>query len=289
MVSVVVVGNCQARPVADMLKRAMPDIDIAGIGIVHLLKNDEAETYERLFTAADLIFAQRVTDNYPVTFVRTGELKARYSEKVVSWPNLFFEGCNPELFYLRDAKKTMLGGPLRDYHNKTFFDAWRKGLGVEEAIRLNHDADYNQSQYAGVVEKSLNELRNRESDCDVKMADWVADNFVGRRLFFTFNHPTAVALQELGNRLLKARGVLAGEPIAAVSPAGEPLGQMQSPVNEWIRKTYGLRFDCDAAYHGYDFSLEAGKVVYKTRKTFSEDEVVHQYYTIYDTLLTTNA
>ena len=57
------------------------------------------------------------------------------------------------------------------------------------------------------VEKSLNELRDREWNCDVKISDYVLENYLDQQIFFATNHPLPTVIFELARRILKFIGI----------------------------------------------------------------------------------
>lgn len=60
-----------------------------------------------------------------------------------------------------------------------------------------------------LLEIERTRLQSRDEHCDVKMSEWVFDNFRSQRLFWTINHPTPLALRVLMERLLDASGAAA--------------------------------------------------------------------------------
>jgi len=151
-IKVVVVGNCQARPLAKLLESLNPRITVTTTAIVHLLKNEQWDEYRQAFEEADLIVSQLVFDTYPCEFVRTNYLKECYGEKVVSIVNLYFTGYTPDWFYIRIPGKGTLRGPMGDYHNRTIMKSWREGVSVHVAASRLRDPEYNQ-RYLPEIQK----------------------------------------------------------------------------------------------------------------------------------------
>ena len=77
----VVIGNCQARPLADYIEKLVPTIQVTATPIVHLLKDSDEATYRDVLDEADVIVTQLISDNYPCKFIRTSEIKRLYSDK----------------------------------------------------------------------------------------------------------------------------------------------------------------------------------------------------------------
>jgi hypothetical protein len=254
-------GNCQAGPLSQMLKTTLPDVEIERVVTVHLAKDeDRAEAYEAL-SVCDLILAQRVAENYPCKFVRNNELKDAFGSKVIVWPNLYYRGYNPELVYVKDAvTKQPLPSPLGNFHSSTVHDAWAEGVPVAEAAERHRSVDFNRTQYAGVPEESLLELREREVDCDIRISDWVAEHCWDQRIFFTFNHPSRAALAELVRRVIDSSDLL-NSGLTHEVPAGgppEPLGRYRLPLNPWIHHELAPGLESAETFQGNEVAFVDG-------------------------------
>ncbi len=207
---IAVVANCQARPLANMIRLLAPDIEIVETTIVHLAKDAEADAALACYAASDFVFAQAVQDNYPTAFVRTSRLKEQFPQKVATWPNIYFRGQCPDIRYITSARGRVLG-PLGEYQHIAIFDAWRDGLGAgATADRLLTGGDW-VDRLAEEPARSLEELRARETHLDVSVTDYIAQHWQTERLFFTFNHPANRLLIQVACDLLKSHRAV-GEP-----------------------------------------------------------------------------
>ena len=77
----------------------------------------------------------------------------------------------------------------------------------------------------------LNEQRERETAMDVKMADWVLENFKRQQLFICENHPASAYFAELAGRVLKHLEPAWQQelPFASENDAGLPCGMLVAP------------------------------------------------------------
>ena len=279
---IAVVGNCQANPLGNVLSVMTDDVQVTKTAIVHLLNSGQEGEYAPAFEDADVILAQRVADTYPCSFVRSAELKAKYGGKVVTWPNLYYAGYNPELMYIRQPSGKPLPGPLGDYHVRTILHAWQAGLKVERCVGLINDYDYNAGAYGQIPARSLEDLRGRESETDVQISDFIEERVGRQRLFFTFNHPTAALLIHVAYLLLRRLELAVVRPIDA-DIAGEPLNQFIAPLNCYSSKALKVTFTYSAAYKGLDLIISnAGKVGSGKRRVFSASEIVEIFFKQYD-------
>lgn len=57
------------------------------------------------------------------------------------------------------------------------------------------------------IDESFAELRRREWICDLKISDYIEENFRDRQLFFNPNHPSLAVLLEITKRILRLIGM----------------------------------------------------------------------------------
>jgi acetyltransferase-like isoleucine patch superfamily enzyme len=197
-IKVVIVANCQVRPLALLIEMMNKDIDVTKVAVVHLLTSEQEDEYSSFFNEADIIIAQIVQPNYPCEFVRTEQLRKRYGKKVKTIVNIFYEGDTP---YLKNLKKDQKADnqPFGDYHFPLVFDNWRSGKEISSAVSALEKQ--NLSKNLQISKSSLLELKKREEDADVIISDYLINNNK-KRLFYTFNHPTNDLLIEYAARIL---------------------------------------------------------------------------------------
>jgi hypothetical protein len=203
---IAVVANCQARPVANLIAILAPGVEITTVTIVHLAREADAAEALAHYANSDFLFAQAVQHNYPTPFVRTAGLKEQFGGKVVTWPNIFYQGQCPEIRYMTSGTGRVLG-PLGEYQNIAVYEAWRNGFGVAATVdRLLTGGDW-VTPLADEAPRSMAELRTREARLDVGIADHIAAHWQARRLFHTFNHPTNELLLQVARDLLVHIGI----------------------------------------------------------------------------------
>jgi hypothetical protein len=281
--NVAVLGNCQAQPLAGQLAATVPGLSVERVVIVHLARDEDRDAVYQDLDRVDLVIAQRVVDNYPCAFVRNAELKQAFGDKVLVWPNLYYRGYNPELTYLRGPDRSVVHGPLGDYHVGTIHEAWSEGLPVDEAVRRTGSIEVNRELYADVPGQSLEELGQREHDCDIQMAEWVAEHMWEQRLFHTFNHPASAALRELARRIVDT-GHLAGVK-AGTTPvtSAEPLGRWGLPMNPWVADALAPTIEDLEVYHGNDLVFGEGTVdLGRELVRYDLPGIAEAFYRVYD-------
>ncbi len=282
---VVLVANCQARPLAKILTKLNPNIDITAVAIVHLLQDDQEEEYRQFFDGADFIVTQLIADNYPCSFVRTSLLKGKYSEKIITIVNVYYSGYNPELMYIRNSPEGTLKSPLLEYHNKTFLHSWEEGKTVSETISRYNDFDYNKELYSDVIDLSMQELKKRESIADIKVTDIIGVDLGAERKFFTFNHPCMSVMIQMCARIIEKMGaeVINQIPLENIR---EDLDKIIVPVNVFSREKLQVSFADPSFFKGVNCAVERdGTIRVSGKRLYSVSQIIEKYFEIYDVKL----
>ena len=265
---VVVVANCQARPVAQILS-VCTEAQVGDPIILHLARAEEEIQHRQAFESADLILAQLTTDGYKPGHVASQSLLAQYSGKVIIWPNLFYSGQQPFLRYLTLPAGGRVLGPLESYHDLRILRRWASARGVDD-VKSDDSAEFNHR-------RSLDDLRQREARCAVGVADLIEQLHGQRRLFFTFNHPTAWLMERMCERLC----AVAGLPFTYASTfKSEPLARIVAPSiwQDWPGQAL--------PYRGQAVSYEAaGKVALREIRNWGPEELETEFFKAYDHVL----
>lgn len=264
---VVVIGNCQARPLGDLM-RGHTEYDVLEPIILHLSKDADKEEQMERIAQADLVLAQATAPVFQPAHLRSDALKQNCTGRVVIWPNVFFVGQHPYLRYLTHAHLGRILGPMDATHDIRLVNAWfesRKGITYNDQLK---DPQYEQTVY----DTSLRDLQAREASCDVKISDLIEAHFETKRLFFTFNHPSIWLLTRLAERILahidETQAIDSSESV-------EPLGRFRPP---W-------RFGTDAPLEGLSVDFDAnGKAIMGAPRKYSQAEFAEATFACYDAI-----
>lgn len=261
-----VIGNCQARPLADLVERATGFAAEPPI-ILHLAKPEDVEPQTQAIAQADLVFAQRTDPAFAMEHLRSTHLKATRPDTVTVWPNVFYGGEHPFLRYVTRAGSGRVFGPLTEYHDLRHLRAWfadRQGVDFMPEIET---PDFVRIYAA----QSFEALHGREAECDVTIADVIEAET--RSLFWTFNHPNLWLLTCLCNRILDCAGL----PHPNTDGMREPLNRIQPPFG----------FDAPAEpgepYQGVEVNLSTpGKVALGPVRRYSAAALRDVAFACYD-------
>jgi hypothetical protein len=206
-VKISVIGNCQIAALNPILRMMNPSIEIVNFPAVHTLQESNRREIEENLKTADWIFTQPIGAEYPVDFVRTAHLKAAYPGKTILWPVAYFSGYAPDWDVLRDASKDHYPGPLLSYHSSKILFAFFSGMNMPSAVQFFlGSTEFDSSRYGDAVAASLNNLKSRERELNVRLSDYIEERFRDRRLFHIMNHPDISVMAEIGRRLLELVG-----------------------------------------------------------------------------------
>ena len=215
-----VIGNCQARVLSHIMARRWALEPLQPI-VQFRSRPEDRDEEDRRCSEADVILVQLTARTFPHAHLRSSAVVRRYPGKAAVWPNLFYSGQQPFLRYLTHRTAGRISGPLDVYHDLRIFRDWRaERLGVSST-------EPDDGEFARAVhEVSLAALRDREALCDAGVSDLIADGYLRRRLFFTFNHPTIWLMEQLATRLAEHLGL---GPPAGSAMAGEMLDAIVAP------------------------------------------------------------
>jgi Polysaccharide biosynthesis enzyme WcbI len=200
MSKIVIIGNCQA-PFLESAFMMYSNAIVSRVPPVYNLTEQDQEEIEKTLSSADVIFAQRITENYPVHWLRTNDIKSKFNN-VITWPNIYFDGYFPDIQYIYKPNIGKVIGPLEDYHPMLLHNGFKAGKTVSEVAKIYTDPSFF-SFYQDPISKSLDALKMRESDTDVSISDFIENNISQRKLFYTVNHPKNELLFELASRIAK--------------------------------------------------------------------------------------
>lgn len=278
---IAIVGNCQSWLLQELLGRLAPRLAFSEPIIIHLARAEEAERQLAALAAADRVLTQLVLDTYPVEHLRTAFLKDRFGERAVVWPNVFFRGQNPDLVYI-SHERGRLCGPLTQYHSRALFDAWREGVDLgdirpESFMRRSRDVE----DYRAAIDRSFDDLEERERRTDVGVADLVRERWRHEPLFHTFNHPTNALIGELALRIARRLNLATRSP-RRMAKVPERLGTIRPPMEAPLAEALGLAFAVSPRARGVEVRTDGDEVVTGAGRDYDFAEFARASYACYD-------
>ncbi len=255
---VIVHGNCQAHVICNMLSNneefkrkyvvcEMPKLWMQG----------HKEEYTILYESGVLsLGAYLLTQKISVynKFERYASSEYMISQvsnscKVILIPNLYFRGYFPQL------KKYDQEVKYRWWQEESIFPSDNRcietevlrlmiqGKSDEEIVReISCDDYYSEEFLYHNAEKELAEYKEREESIDIKLWDFLVDNYNKFLMFATPNHPTRDVLLELTRRILKALQITDMDILCDNNEIQAPCPQwLYTPMYPSVLKAFGFR------------------------------------------------
>lgn len=220
----VIVGNCQAESLRVVLDA--DDRPILRVPPVYELTADETRRLHELLGAARFLVAQPVRDDYHGLPLGTRQLRASLpsSARTALFTPVRFAGLYPFQASLHVPGVEEVP-PIVGYHDIRTLAA-AAGLPVPDRVAT--------ATVHAIADDSLAELRRREENCDVAVADLLRPIAAHLR---TINHPANAIWTPLAARVLDALG-LPGEP---KDPGRPLLDGVHAPREAWVTAAWGDR------------------------------------------------
>ncbi len=231
--TVVVWGNCQAEPIALLLRAplARHGLNVVVVPPVFLVDEAGLDAVHNEVRASAVLISQPVRDEYRIPGCGTSQLAELLppSGRLVTFPSTFHIGAFPYMVNAHGGDGERVPAPLTDYHDLRALVAAERGLDVERALSW-WPAPPTEAVRA-VAADSIARLREREASLDVT----VSSQLDSPTALWTLDHPSNVVLAAIAGALL---GVLSIDEAIEV-PSREFLGARRAPVEAAVVTAHG--------------------------------------------------
>ncbi|WP_379002557.1 WcbI family polysaccharide biosynthesis putative acetyltransferase [Methylobacterium iners] len=239
---IAVIGNCQARGVAQAMRLMAPQSPVTFVPMATLRQDyGDADGLARSLSGYDHVFSQFFPpDLIPGGFVGLRERDPRLRP----FPTIVFPAFHPDMVYAGAvsslAALKLAPSPMGQYHSAIALCAHRLGLSVDQTITLYREDVFLRLGYLDAWDDSVRDLLASAAQVgfslDQELARWP------RRGSFmhVLNHPKAFVIGDIARRLLKESG-FDPEPVEVEDYLGDELARdVVWPVYPPIAETYGL-------------------------------------------------
>lgn len=283
MTNIALVGNCQTWPLSEMFVHACADVDVIGKIVVYQSTEDDESADMELLERSDIILTQLITDTFAIPYIQTTNLKSLFGDKVITVPNLFFHGQNPDQFYVYGEDRVRIQGPCAEYHSKSLIESWKAGRSVEEISEQNYiSSNFDNDYMSTVIEKSFTDFASREQSIDIPMGDYLRSHWQEQPLFHTFNHPTPEALKALFVRFCDYAGIAYDNEKLIEIAKNDRLGAIHPPMEITLSEQMGMSFSIPTEVKGVGLDETTGARIDGEYKKYSFREYVEHSYRCYD-------
>jgi hypothetical protein len=238
----VVIGNCQAAAVEQLLSASRPfteAYDLVSVPAVHRVSARQVPTLKRLLARTRLLIAQPVNNGYRGLGLGLDELKADMPSdaRVLTWAPLYWDALFPFAVVVHVNGRAKVRAPLIGHHDLRLLAAAFAERGDKRALEQFDAAAVSGAGVRHVLENCTRRLEARERGCDIQMLEFVRAADVEPRAFHTFNHPSRLVLDELVSRVHEKLDLPYATDAAA---SAEPLGKMRIPVEAAVLQARSL-------------------------------------------------
>lgn len=201
---VVILSSCQGPHMAKLLA-AMAHVSVYAQELKSIYSSDSNKHYfQMMMESADLIISAPLTNKWGV--FEKDVLKAKYKDKIFFYNRPFFEAIHPDCFYPR-----FVGGssasPVGDYHSRLVLSSYAKKLSPEDCVQSFNINTFVDMGYDKIQKDSFAKLLEKDKDVDLKIHDFVLENYQESPLFYTINHPTHIFNAYICKMIIKKLGV----------------------------------------------------------------------------------
>ena len=196
---------------------------------VHLIKNADLVIYQPL---SDVHNCYSTNRNNPESFFRLLNEECN----TVSFPRIHNNAIFP--MFHKNAQQSFLYGSI--HHSFQSLD---------ELIYMydNNLIDYN---FDCRMVKNYYTSKQKEADCDVKIADFIYENISNQKLFLTQDHPTSFVFNELTSRICNVLeldynyelGSMAEENATGLVDSVYSSEKNQYPISRYAIRHFGFRY-----------------------------------------------
>lgn len=209
-------GNCQIGIITQFLLQNPKFYNkyiIFELPPIYLFASDDLDAFllqEDLLLGCRLLITQDISDNNAYDFrLSTNYFKSiMIRSKVVMIPNLYFDVYFPQAGVNRSNVLVnefgIDGMGAFQYGDEILADLAKRFHNSADIIEIiKMDNLLTVELLNQLLQERVNDLRQREDKCDVKMLDYILSKYRHERLFYSRNHPVNSVLKELSIRIMQ--------------------------------------------------------------------------------------
>ncbi|MDD3744279.1 MAG: WcbI family polysaccharide biosynthesis putative acetyltransferase [Lentimicrobiaceae bacterium] len=199
-----VFGNCTAYSIADAL-RSSGFFEPVSLALVFSMTGAEREVIASNISTYDIVVSlEHAAWAGPLA---TDALRRDPGKKLITLPTPFFSGLFPDKAYLKykgaiSRSQAVLG----DYHSALILEEVKSGIATEKIVkRYVSGESFGRLNVEEIWNESLAELKNRESQTDIGLSDFIEqtiDNGTIAAQFLSFNHPAEGLIDHIARKIV---------------------------------------------------------------------------------------
>ncbi|MEL6930513.1 MAG: WcbI family polysaccharide biosynthesis putative acetyltransferase, partial [Cyanobacteria bacterium J06600_6] len=250
----IIYANCQNRLLAECLSKStlFNQEYLIKRFPAHLLIQGKKTIPEQILKKAKLFIYQPVKEVH-------GKASSEYilsqlspDCQTISFPSLYFTGYFPQHYKKPNKRivKSIYPFGIIPEGDLNVANMLEQGQNPNQIIeQLQHQDFYTSEFLRANVDSSLAELARRESSLDIKVSQFIRDNYQQQRLFYVHNHPTDILGFYITNLILNKINLpqFDTQDLAA-NPAAGILDNTQVPIYPSVIKHLQLSFTQNITY-----------------------------------------
>ena len=190
----VIYGNCHTTAIRIALEHYLPFADRYAIYPIKAVQEviDAAYFKQKVFFECDVFIHQsiRLNNRYGSDFASENIVKQlKPSCRVIAIPNLYHL---PMCFFPQfvEGREWVSRNGSTMFCDKILDVAFSKGLSVERTKQLYCSDYFDKDFLVGLFNSFISKVKSREEEWDIKVSDFIIENYKNHRLFYDPNHPT---------------------------------------------------------------------------------------------------
>lgn len=207
----------------------------------------------------------RVSDKYARGLLKEGCVD-------ITIPNLFGMG---QAFFIQNCNNCY-EGVIHDKKNLPFGMFPYGDMIIDRMLKEGEDFEkissyiksgkvFEKNAIEENFDKVILKFREREKNWDIKIMDYILDNYKDRKMFYDAKHPTNIVIHQIVRRVLEYIGICGDEIACQVN-----LGGYEMPIYPEVKDVLGL------SYGGTDEMLRV-ETFCKLTEEMDIDEYIRQY------------
>lgn len=239
---IVIFGNCQAGKLKELLSALLPASEFDISNFSNNTRTGNLKSNQEILSAigdCEILIYQPLSNLH-------GELSEKNLKKTIKI------NCVPISFsyVFNNGAYSLCHAPLNNKHSYGFIfgeeviiDLLKSGKSKEEIIQDYREGEINFNLIKR-FNKCLIEMKKRELSTNIKLAEFIEDNYQKEKLFITHNHPSNIIFYEIIRQIM----TLVSLPIDQC--------EIQKSTIPDLRETNCPITPHDINIHGYEFNAD---------------------------------
>lgn len=244
---VVLYGNCHTTAMAEIMQKCetfLKEYALYPIKPIHLIESPEYFEHP-IFKCCDVFIHQsiRVQNRYGEAFASEYVTRLLKDDcKVIAVPNVyhmpicFFPQYSSEKEFALRKRQTIF---FRDSVIDRLFREGRDKGYIEK--RYGRTDLFGMSEMNAAFDTFIKKLYERENDWDIKIADFILENYKTEQLFFDPNHPSPFLIKNIVKRLFEYMNIGGQEEIDKLHVSR--MDSYEMPICQAVKENFGMRFE----------------------------------------------